>query len=126
MSQLHDENQLTTSIIVHSAPFSTIAGKEGVDLALVCAAFEQKVNLIFVGSGVLHLSRNQNADAIDDKLHDKQLGALEFYDIEQVYCETSSLAAFGLDENEIIDNCKVIDKKTISEMLNNSCNTVTF
>ena len=57
MSQSIEENQTTISVIIHSPPFASIAGKEGVDLALVCAAFEQKVNLIFVGSGVLHLSK---------------------------------------------------------------------
>ncbi len=114
------------TVIIESPPFSTIAGKEGVDLALVCAAFEQKVNLIYCGLGVLHLVREQDSDAFEDKLHDKQLGALAFYDIEQIYYATDDLTKISLPEASLIAGCQALTNSEIKTLVDNSTYTVTF
>lgn len=118
--------QITTSIIIASPPFNSIAGKEGVDLALVCAAFDQQVNLIFVDSGVLHLSNAQDEKYYLDKMHDKQLGALEFYDVEKIYVEAESLARYQLTEADLIDSVEPVSRAQINQLVNNSNHTVNF
>ena len=120
------QEQLTTSIVIASPPFSQIDGKEGVDLALVCAAFDHKVNLIFIEQGIFHLIEAQNEAFFDDKLQDKQLKALEFYDIEQIYVEQESLEILTLDSSQLIDSAKIISRATINQICRSGQATVTF
>lgn len=112
--------------MISSPPFSHIDGKEGLDLALVCAAFEQQVKLIFVDQGVLHLIDNQKSSAIDDKLHNKQLSALEFYDIEQIYAETESLKQYSLLEESLIANVTSLNRQAINKICINSQQVINF
>ncbi|WP_196137531.1 sulfurtransferase complex subunit TusC [Aliikangiella sp. G2MR2-5] len=119
-------NSITTSIIIQSPPFSSIAGKEAVDLALVCAAFEQQVNLIFSDRGVLHLLNNQGKEGINDKLHDKQLNALAFYDIDTIYVNQQSLKELNLDESQLLKECTIAPAEQINSLVQASQNTVTF
>lgn len=117
---------IETLVIIETPPFSHIAGKEGVDLALVCAAFEQQVHLTFVDEGIFHLLNNQNENYFEDKLHDKQLKALEYYDIENIYVEYESMQRFGLVTENLIDTVKVITAQNINELCHTSQQTVTF
>ena len=49
----HEHERL---VIIRHAPYSSNALREGLDVALVAAAFGQAVNLLFLGQGVLALS----------------------------------------------------------------------
>lgn len=120
------QNNLSINIIISSPPFGLIDGKEGVDLALVCAAFEQDVNLIFVDEGIFHLIKNQNGDYFADKLHDKQLNALAFYDIESLYAEKESLQRFDLAPTSLLTNTILIDRLKINQFISTAQKTVIF
>lgn len=117
---------INTTILITSPPFSDISGKEGVDLALVCAAFDQKVNLVYIAHGVFHLLKNQEGDSINDKLHDKQLGALEFYDIDTIYCDKAAIERFNLSPDDLIDNCQIVATQEMKVLIENAKQTVTF
>ncbi len=121
-----NENPITTSIIISTPPFSDISGKEGLDLALVCAAFEQKVNLIYVDKGLFHLVKNQNPEAIDDKSHDKQLSALSFYDIDSIYYDESALTDLGMAKDELIEASSSLTRSQIDKMISQSHHTLNF
>ncbi|MGL4834236.1 MAG: DsrE family protein, partial [Shewanella sp.] len=45
-------------ILFRSAPHGTTKGREGLDLALLSASFEQEVSLLFVDEGILHLVKD--------------------------------------------------------------------
>jgi len=117
---------ITTTVIIDSPPIGRINGKEGLDLALVCAAFDHQVNLIFVDDGVLHLLDNQDEQFFDDKMHDKQLKALEFYGIESIYAESESVSQFGLSPTTLIESVELINRNQINGLCQNSDHTVTF
>jgi tRNA 2-thiouridine synthesizing protein C len=108
------DSKLVTNILISAPPLASIKGKEGVDLALVCAAFEHQVNLIFVDYGVFHLLEAQNSQHFKDKLHDKQLKALEFYDIDALWVESESLDKFNINTNQLIANCHAISSEAIA------------
>lgn len=105
-----------TTIIIQSPPLSQIAGKEGVDLALVCAAFEHSVKLVFIDQGIFHLLKSQDQDQFGDKLHDKQLKALSFYDIESVHYELDSLQKYQLQPRQLIDSVNAINRETVNQI----------
>ena len=82
-----------TLIHLNSSPYSSTSSKEGLDLALVFAAFEQFVDLCFSGAALSLLYNNQ----IPSKEHGthlyKLLDGLVFYDIENIYIQENSAQA---------------------------------
>jgi tRNA 2-thiouridine synthesizing protein C len=109
-----------TTIIISEPSISMVNSKEAIDIGLVCAAFDHKVNLVFVDQGVFHLLNNQMSEAIDDKLHDRQLKALPFYDIDTIYAETESLNEYSLVDCELIDTVEQVSRKNIRQMTEQS------
>ena len=117
---------LATNIIISAPPFSQIDGKEGLDLALVCAAFEQTVNLIFVDAGVLHLLEGQDETGFADKFHDQQLQALEFYEIDTIYAERESVEHYSLFQSKLLDNVNIVPRDDIRLKCSSAKHTVIF
>ncbi len=117
---------ITTSLIIQTPPIGTIAGKEGLDLALVCAAFEHKVNLIFADEGIFHLINSQKSDLFDDKNHDKQLKALEFYDIDKLYAEVESLVRFSLTAEHLLSDVEMLSSSQINSLISQSDKIFSF
>jgi tRNA 2-thiouridine synthesizing protein C len=79
-------------ILIHlnSSPYSSLACKEGLDLALVLATFEQPVDLCLSGAALAILTDNQDPTAEQGKNLHKLLAGLEFYDIENIYIEKAN------------------------------------
>ncbi|TYL47396.1 DsrE family protein [Marinomonas sp. IMCC 4694] len=80
-----------TLIHLNSGPYSSLACKEGLDLALVFATFEQSVDLCVSGAAVSLLSTQQQPDSTQGKNLHKLLDGLEFYDIENVFVEINTI-----------------------------------
>ncbi|MGO3408291.1 DsrE family protein [Marinomonas sp.] len=79
-----------TLIHLSSSPYSSLACKEGLDLALVLATFEQPVDLCLSSAALALLYDNQAPNKTDGKQLYKLLDGLEFYDIENIYVEKNS------------------------------------
>lgn len=76
-----------TKTLIHlsSSPYANLACKEGLDLALVLATFEQEVAICLSGAALSLLHTQQAPEKQDGKNLHKLLDGLEFYDIEKVY-----------------------------------------
>ncbi|MGL5360212.1 MAG: sulfurtransferase complex subunit TusC [Shewanella sp.] len=83
-------------ILFRSAPHGTTKGREGLDLALLSASFEQEVSLLFVDEGVLHLVKEQQPELIGAKDYIATFKALPLYDIDTVLACKQSLTDYGL------------------------------
>ena len=105
---------ILTNILISKSSFSGIKLKESVDLALVCAAFELQVNLIFIDHGVHALVKRQNATLIGCKNHVDLIKGLEFYDIESVYVEEESLDKYNISTDELFENIQVVSRDFIA------------
>jgi tRNA 2-thiouridine synthesizing protein C len=79
-----------TLIHLNSSPYSSLSCKEGLDLALVLATFEQAVDLCLSGAALSILTINQNPSAEQGKNLHKLLDGLEFYDIDNIFIEENS------------------------------------
>ena len=79
-----------TLIHLNSSPYSSLACKEGLDLALVLATFEQPVDLCLSGAALSILAREQNPASEQGKNLHKLLDGLEFDDIENIFIEKDS------------------------------------
>ncbi len=106
----------TINIVINQTALSNSHFKESIDLALVCAAFDQTINLIFVDNGIFNLTKNQNYQELSDKNHLDILKGLEFYDVDNIYVEQESLDERKMTRNNLIDVCKTLNAAKIKKL----------
>ena len=78
------------------APYGTIYAFEGLEVALVGAAFDQEVSMAFIGDGVFQLKSGQDSGDLGIKNFSPAYRALGDYDITRLYVERESLDERGL------------------------------
>ncbi|AMD01172.1 MULTISPECIES: sulfurtransferase complex subunit TusC [Halomonas] len=83
-------------VILRHPPHGSSWLREGLDAALVAAAFGQAVSLLFQGDGVLALLKGQGAGPLGQKGTSATLDMLAMYDIESLFLDATSLARLGL------------------------------
>lgn len=87
--------------VMRHAPYGNSLAREGLDALLACAAFEQKVSVLFLNDGVFQLLKNQQSDAIEQKSLEKSLTALPLYDVNELFADQQSLIERQLDEEQL-------------------------
>lgn len=112
----HPQPKLT-AIINSKAPFSSNAGKDALDIALIFGSFEQPTSLFFQGDGVWQLIQEQNGAIISVKDYLKTFAAFEFYDLENIYVCQESLFQRSLTTDFHIDQVQVLAKNEFAEKL---------
>ncbi|MDP4916715.1 MAG: DsrE family protein, partial [Haliea sp.] len=65
----------------HAQPARSLA-RAALDTALATAAFEQPVNLLFLGAGVLQLIPHQDSSAVGVRNLRKVIDSMPLYDVE--------------------------------------------
>ncbi|MDO6462283.1 DsrE family protein [Granulosicoccaceae sp. 1_MG-2023] len=83
------------------APYGHLDGQEGLDLALVLAAFGQNVTVALLDDGVYHLTRGQDSSALGLKPYTRQLPALGDFDIRELIVDRAALQARGLSASQL-------------------------
>jgi len=84
------------------APHGSNYAQEGLEVALIGAAFDQDVAMAYVDDGVFQLKINQDTSEIGTKNFSATYGALGDYDVKKVYVERESLASRGLSEEDLM------------------------
>ncbi|MFG6666591.1 DsrE family protein [Halomonas sp. HNIBRBA4712] len=113
-------------ISLSQAPFASNALREGLDVALVAAAFGQPVTLLFVGAGALALVKGQTAGASGQKAVLPTIEMLEMYDIDELLVPRSSLEALGLAPEELIKAARVIEDEAVAALYQRSIDVLHF
>lgn len=117
---------IKTNIIISHSCLDGAAFKEAIDLGLVCAAFDQLVNIIFIDNGIYNLVAGQNSSIIHDKNQADIVKGLAFYDIESVIIETESLENSSLMTNDLFPSITLKSKAQIKQLNIDADNMVTF
>jgi len=117
---------IITNIMINQSSLSGADFKEAVDLGLVCAAFDQTVNLIFVDAGINNLINGQMASKINDRNHVDIIKGLEFYDIENIYLEKESLDKTCLKIDDLLPSIKLITSAEINQLNRKANHLVVF
>jgi tRNA 2-thiouridine synthesizing protein C len=99
------------------APYGTIYALEGLEVALISAAFDQDVSLAFLDDGVYQLVKGQQTKGLEVKNFSPTYRALEGYDIEKLYVERESLAARGIAEEQLLVAVQVVSAREMSELM---------
>ncbi len=107
---------IVTNILINHSSLEGAVFKEAVDLALVCAAFDQQVNLIFLDAGINNLITGQSASILNDKNHVDIIKGLEFYDIDNVYLEKESLDKTCLKTEDLLPSVQLKNTAEINKL----------
>lgn len=89
-------------VILRHSPHGSSWLREGLDAALVAAAFGRGVSLLFMGEAVAALVHGQQAGPLGQKGTATTLEMLEMYDIETLLVEEAALEALGLDPGDLM------------------------
>lgn len=105
------------ALLNSKAPFSSSAGKDSLDIALIFGSFEQTVSLFFQGDGVWQLIDEQNSEVISVKNYLKTFAAFEFYDIDNIYVNEESLHERNLTNDFHINEVQVLNQQEFASKL---------
>ncbi|GGP84536.1 sulfurtransferase complex subunit TusC [Shewanella ulleungensis] len=107
----------SVAILFRHAPFGTTCGREGLDVAMLSASFEQQVSLIFTDEAVLHLLAGQTPEQAGSKDYLSALKALPLYDIDTVLVCNESMQRLGINAAELSIDAKVASCNEITNTL---------
>lgn len=99
------------------APYGTIYALEGLEVALIGAAFEQDVSMVFLDDGVFQLKKGQNTEESGMKNFSPTYRALEMYDVEKLYVEKESMEQRGLSEDDLIVAVEVLSSPELADLM---------
>jgi len=113
-------------VILRHPPHGSSWLREGLDVALVAAAFGQAVSLLFQDEGVLALLKEQQAGPLGQKGTAATLDMLAMYDIESLYIDAKALTRFGLHADALRLPATRVDGEAIKSLLNQHQQVLTF
>lgn len=96
---------------------AALKNKEALDFALACAAFEQKVSVLFINDGVFQLVNNQNTKNIQSKNHSASIAALGLYGVEHCFYDAHSAGLRGLGAEKLLADAKAINAQEIKRCI---------
>lgn len=104
--------------IQRRAPHGSVFAAEGLDLALVAAAFEHRVTLVFMDDGVFQLLKNQAPErSFGMRDFCRALRALPQYGCGPALVERESLQARNVDVEDFLTAVTVVGRAKLLEVL---------
>lgn len=111
-------------LIAGHAPWSGLAARETLDIALAGGAFDLPVSMLWQGEGVYQLLAGQQPDILQQKNLQAQLSGLPLFGIEQLYVCSESLQQHGLLPEQLVLEVRPVNKKEIHRLLVNHTQTL--
>jgi tRNA 2-thiouridine synthesizing protein C len=99
------------------APYGTIYALESLEVVLITATFDQDVSLVFIDDGVYELVKGQQTKGIGVKNFSPSYRALEGYDVEKLYVDSTSLRQRGLTEADLLVPVELLDAQQMGELM---------
>lgn len=105
----------TFLFVQHRAPYGNGVATDMLEVALIAAAFDQIVHLVFLDDGVFQLLKHQRPQALGIKPFDyAELGDAE---IEAVWIERESLEERGLRPEDLVLSGMVMDRGELAHRM---------
>ena len=109
--------QRSLLVILRHAPYGSQNSRDGLDLALTFAAFEQPVSLLLLDDACYLLKSDQAPEALGQKNTAKLCQALPMYDIDQVYLDQDCAKHRGLNSDNCVLPYQSIDAEGIRQLI---------
>ncbi|GMG88305.1 sulfurtransferase complex subunit TusC [Biformimicrobium ophioploci] len=87
--------------ICRHTPLQSSLARDALDAILAAAVYDQPLEILFSGEGVLQLAKNLSAPSVQQKDLRKNLMALPMFDITRVHVCTRSLAERNLSLEQL-------------------------
>lgn len=113
-------------VILRHGPHGSSWLKEGLDAALVAAAFGRHVSLLFMGEGVMALMAGQQTGPLGQKGTAATLDMLEMYDIKTLLVDEQGLSLFGLSGDELMLEVTCVSSAELARVLSGHRLVLTF
>ena len=113
-------------IVLRHPPHGSQWLREGLDVALVAAAFGQRVGLLFQGDGVYALLKDQQAGALGQKGTHPQMAMLEMYDIDTLWVSETALAERELSADDLMLPVVPLNAEAVAELFARHPRTLIF
>ncbi|PRY65586.1 tRNA 2-thiouridine synthesizing protein C [Vreelandella songnenensis] len=113
-------------VIIRHAPYASNLLREGLDTALVAAAFGQPVDLLFLGQGIMALLHEQGNGAPGQKASRPTMDMLEMYDIERLWTSQEALQALELEPSQLLGSVEVLEAKRLPDFLKSYSQILNF
>ena len=85
------------------APHGSNYAQEGLEVALIGAAFDQDVAMAYIDDGVFQLRKDQDTSEIGTKNFSPTYRVLGDYEVRKVYVEQESLARRGMTSDDLME-----------------------
>ena len=105
-------------VVIRQPPYGSSLGRSGLDTALATAAFDQPVDLLFLGDGVLNLQPGQDSAVLGLKNCGRLLASLPLYDIERVYADAGAVQRYSMVASEFPVAAELLDSPGIRTLMN--------
>ena len=115
------EAQKTKKILIvnRKPPHGSLAMKDGIDTALICSAFGQKLSVLFMDDGVYQLLKDQNPASTQSKDHASTFAAFEMYDVNDIYVDIDAMTARGIAKEDLIIETRGLSNEEIGHLMEN-------
>lgn len=114
------------AIINRQSTFNHPTPRESLDLALIFAAFDQQVSVIFVDDGVYQLLDNQQPELLENKDFLATMKVFELYDIERVVVSRDDMACRGVADSALSMDVAPLSNQQIAQLLTTFDHVVTM
>lgn len=104
-------------LVCRNAPWSGLAARETLDIALAGGAFDLPVSLLWQGEGVYQLLTGQQPDALQQKNLQAQLGSLPLFGIEQLYVCQASLQERAISLDQLVVAAQPVTTADVRQLL---------
>ncbi|EPC04460.1 hypothetical protein L861_03800 [Litchfieldella anticariensis FP35 = DSM 16096] len=104
-------------VILRHGPHGSSWLREGLDAALVAAAFGQRVSLLFLGDGVMALLGGQQVGPLGQKGTQPMLEMLGMYDIETLLVDRGALVERGIGVSDLSVTVSLVESEDIANVL---------
>ncbi|HUH38534.1 MAG TPA: sulfurtransferase complex subunit TusC [Spongiibacteraceae bacterium] len=119
-------NQRRLTFHLRSGPFGTSRSLAGIDAALAAGAFDQTVQVLLSGDGVLLALAAQEAQRLEQKSPEKILSALPLYDIDALWVDAQALRRRGLGDAALLNNARALEPAAFQRALADADHVLSF
>lgn len=113
-------------VVSRQAPWSGLAAREALDLALAGGAFDLPLGLLFLDDGVFQLLDNQQAATLQQKDLGANLMALPMFGVEALFVSSRCLQERGLGNDNLKMPIKVLDDLQIRALFEHYDQVITL
>ena len=113
-------------VVIRHSPYSTSLAKASLDVVFAAAAFEQDIEILFLGEGVLQLLPEQDSSGLGRKNVGRQLASLPLYDINSVYVDTDAISRYNIDLTTLSVDSTPVNAEAMRQLMETSHHLLGF